>query len=219
MAENQAAYESEEKTSIAREKSRYIEVSGTDEYGHSKAHVILSYIQKFSDGTDNTLQEITISRKVIVSIFRHADAVNVWLDFRSENDADLNITWNLLQEYARPENSIDWTEEEMERGTYIGEDGNEYMIFYPMLELAISPVQKETEFMILGMNPLTFTLAPNNPKSREACVLQFTFAEEWFHVSENLNVDLYEIHQEVMNEIEAEMMTPSAQTSQVPESE
>jgi len=93
------------------------------------------------------------------------------------------------------------------------------MIFYPMLELAISPVQKETEFMILGMNPLTFTLAPNNPKSREACVLQFTFAEEWFHVSENLNVDLYEIHQEVMNEIEAEMMTPSAQTSQVPESE
>lgn len=197
--------DSEKKT--PRAKDRYIELSGPDEYGRAKTHVALTYLNQFSDGTSTILQELTISRKPIVNIFCHDDYVNVTLDFLSPRDADLAMVWQLLEAYSRPINSVDWLPEELESGIYIDEEGNERMVFFPMLQLTLSPFNREMEFGITGMSPLSFTLQPNGP-SGEPCVLQLTFNRELFFVTESdqiKGVDTEQLRQEVAEEMALDM--------------
>ena len=198
--------ESMEASSI-RATERYIEISGPDQYGRAKTHVVFTYSDRYSDGTSNILQEVTVSLKPIVSVFKHAGYVNVLLDFHYRGDADLAMVWNLLEEYQRPVNSVDWLPEELESGKYMDADGNERLIHFPMLELSLSLKGKELDFVITGMNPLFFTLQPNGPKG-EPCVLQLVFHEDWFFVTEDLgdSSDLNQLRDEVMQELGLEMM-------------
>lgn len=181
---------------------RYLDISGPDQYGKPKAHIVLNHSIRYSDGSSDELQEISVSQKPIVNIFRHAGYVNVLLDFKTRNDRDLYLVWELLQEYSRPINGVAWLPEEIETGYYTDENGEQQMVYFPMLELALIPVGKETEYQLLGVNPLFFTLQPNGP-SGEPCVLQFTFLDSWFNVVEKSDngVDLEAIRDEVMQEL------------------
>lgn len=193
-----------------RPKDRYLEISGTNEYGRPKAHVTFTYAERYSDGTEKVLREMVISLKPIISVFHHAGYINVDMDFRNSSDIDLAMIWDLLEEYKRPINSVDWLPEEIESGVYEDESGNERLVYFPVLEVSLHPAGKETEFAIIGENPLFFTLQPNGPKG-EPCVLQFTFLEDWFFVTEGdkINVDLASIRDEVVSELAMEMAEPN----------
>lgn len=201
---------SESEMKAPRAKDRYVELSGRDAYGRPKAHVIFTYLNQYSDGTSTILNELTVSRKPIVNIFCHDDYVNVTLDFLSPHDADLAMVWQLLETYSRPINSVDWLPEELESGVYIDEEGNERLVFFPMLQIGLHPFNREMEFGITGMTPLFFTLQPNGPGG-EPCVIQLTFHKELFFVTESdqINgVDTDQIRQEVADEMALEMFEP-----------
>lgn len=189
-----------------RPKDRYIDLSGPDQYGKPKAHVVLTYVERFTDGTSKILQEVTVSLKPILSIFRHAGYVHVKLDFLSPDDVDLAMMFNLLQDYEQPINSVDWLPEEVESGVYYGEDGEPHPIYFPTLELALSPARNELEYMLFGVNPMHYSLQPNGPKAQPT-VLEFVFNEDWFSVREDLYgcVDLTTLRDEIMDELREEM--------------
>jgi len=191
-----------------RAKKRYLEISGVDDRGHSKAHVMFTHLCQYSDGTQEIVDELVVSRKPIVHIFHHAGYVNVTLDFHSSQDADLAMVWQLLQHYSDPINSVDWLSDELESGFYTNEAGDQCPVFFPMLQLGLHAINREDEFGIIGMNPLFFTLCPNSPTSTEACVLQLTFDENWFHVTEQEQIaklDLQQLREEAAREIALEM--------------
>lgn len=196
-----------EEKPIPRPLDRYTEISGPDPFGKSKANIILNYSNHFSDGSSRTIQELTILQKTIVSVFRHAGYVNVCLDFSYPESQDLRLTWQLLEEYSEPKNGVCWLPEELELGYYTEEDGQQYLIHFPMLELGIVPVGKEKEYQLVGLNPLFYTLQPSN-LSGTPSVIQFTFLESWFYVAEDLGsgINLSVIREEVMDELALNMM-------------
>ena len=186
--------------------NRYVEISGLNEYFRPKAHVALAYGNCYSDGQFQVKQELLLPVKPVVHVFKHAGFVNVMLDFLSPDDGDLAMAWDLLSSYSRPENSIDWSLEALNDRVYIDENGNEQMIYFPMLELILSPIGKEDEYQFQGRNPAFFTLQANSPKG-DPCVLQFTFTEDWFTLIEEgidpVNID--SIRQEIMEEMGYDM--------------
>lgn len=185
-----------------RDVDRIVAISGSTGDGRPKAHVLLNYYEQYSDGTKKEIQTMTMD-KPIVNIFKNAGFVHVYLDFGSRNDMDLRAMWSLLVEFSRPANSVSYLPEELESGYYETPEGPQ-MVFFPVLDLAISPIGSEDSFMLLGYNPAFFTLAPNNPMG-EPCVIQFTFMEETFAVVNELDrVDPNQIQMEIMEEFEKE---------------
>lgn len=194
-----------------RPVDRYIDISGTDQYGHGKAHIALVYGTRYDDeeGTTVIHREVDIPPKPIVMISQHAGYANVLLDFLSNNDEDLRLAWDLLQEYSRPENSVSWSEEEYENHVYVDEDGKEQPIYFPCIDLILSPVGKETEYQIRGINPAFYTLQPNGPEGIPS-VLQLTFPEECLVVADEIDpIDFGSIEREIQEEEEAELMRGS----------
>lgn len=190
----------------------YIDISGTDKYGHGKAHIALVYATRYDDeaGTSVVHRELTIPPKPIVMVSQHAGYANVLLDFLSNDDEDLRQAWDLLQEYSRPENSVYWSEEEYENHVYVDEEGHEQPIYFPCIELILSPAGKETEYQIHGINPAFYTLQPNGPQGVPS-VLQLTFPEDWLVVSDEIDpVDFGSIEREIQEEEEAELMRGGA---------
>lgn len=191
-----------------RPVDRYIDISGMDKYGHGKAHIALIYCTRYDDeeGTTVIRRELNIPPKPIVMISQHAGYTNVLLDFMSNNDSDLKLAWDLLQEYSRPENSVTWTEEECDNHVYIDDDGKEKPIYFPCIDLVLSPVGREAEYQIRGMNPAFYTLQPNGPEGIPS-VLQLTFPDEWLVVADEIDpVDFGIIEREIQEEEEAEFM-------------
>lgn len=186
----------------------YIDISGPDQYGHGKAHIALVYSTRYDDekGTTVVHRELTIPPKAIVMISQHAGYANVLMDFLSNDDEDLRQAWDLLQEYSRPENSVAWSDEEYKNHVYVDEDGNEQPIYFPCIDLILSPVGRETEYQICGYNPAFYTLQPGSPQGIPS-VLQLTFPEEWFVVADDIEpVDIGNIEREIQEEEEAELM-------------
>ncbi len=190
------------------ETAYFVDISGQDESGKPKAHVALNFSLRFNDGSSIEEQELVIPQKPVVSVFKHAGFVNVHLDFLTHLDNDLNLAWKLLTDYSDPENSVDWTEEELESGYYMGVDDKEHMIYFPMLELVLSPIDKETEYIMHGLNPAFFTLQPNDPKG-SPCVLQFVFPEEWFFINDEIDpINESALHEELEAEFDEGLYGP-----------
>ena len=164
----------------------FVDISGKDDSGKPKAHVSLNFSLRYNDGSSVEQQELIIPQKPIVTVFKHAGYVNVLLDFLTREDKDLALAWKLLTDYSDPERSVDWSDEELESGFYIGEDEKKHMIYFPILSLALSPIDKEEEYMMHGLNPAFFTLQPNDPMGHP-CVLQLTFPEDWFFIDNDID--------------------------------
>lgn len=185
-----------------RDVERIVDISGPTVDGRTKAHVLLHYYDQYSDGTIKDIQIMSID-KPIVNIFKHSGFVNVYLDFGSRFDHDLKVMYDLLTEYKKPSNSVSYLPEELESGYYETPEGPK-MVYFPVLNLALSPIGKEDVYMIHGYNPAFFTLAPSQIHG-DVCVIQFTFMEETFSVVNELKrVDPHQIQHEVMQELEAE---------------
>ena len=190
---------------------RMIEVSGLNEYDMPNAQLFIVHSNRYSDGTAVVLQQLDLPPKPVVHCFKHAGYVNVLIDFLSRDDADLAMAWDLLTSYSSPENSIDWSEDELNTGIYTDLDGRDCMVYFPMVELVILPSAKINSqttndlYQLHGMNPLFYTLQPNGPKG-EPCVLQLTFAEDWFVLDDDIApVDMDQIRNEVMEEMAMEL--------------
>lgn len=191
--------------SIPKPAQRFVEISGEEYGGRPKAHVMLRYFEDYSDGSTRDLQVLNID-KPIVSVFKHPGYVNVLLDFKQARDMDLRMVWSMLKDYSNPINSMDYLPEEMESG-YYEENGTQKLVFFPLLELTLSPIGRENEFQMHGVNPVFFQLGPKSPAELDPCVLQFVFPEEWFIVDEMKNgIDLQQLKHEVMDELQSEMM-------------
>lgn len=185
-----------------RDTDRFIAISGATQAGRPKAHILLNHYLQYSDGTTKEIHMLTMD-KPIVNIFKHAGFVNVYLDFGRRTDMDLRMMWDTLSEYSSPSNSVSYLPEELESGYYETPEGPQ-LVFFPVLDLAISPIGKEDSFIIHGYNPAFFTLAPNAPDG-DACVIQFTFMEETLTVVDDLTpVDHERIQSEIHEELEAE---------------
>lgn len=188
--------------SHSRDVERIVDISGTTPEGKPKAHVLLHYYEQYSDGTMKDIQTMTVD-KPIVNIFKHAGFVNVFLDFGNSHDQDLKIMYDLLTEFQKPSNSVSYLPEELESGFYETPEGPK-MVYFPILNLALSPIGKESSYMLHGYNPAFFTLAPSHIHG-SPCVIQFTFMEETFAVVNDLDrIDPAQVQAEVMAELEAE---------------
>lgn len=166
-------------------RNRYVDISGPDENGHSKVNIVVRHNLTFADGTTTMVQEHAIYQKPLVSVFRSVNATDLLLEFESNEDVDLSMTWRLLTEYSDPENSVNWTAEEIESGKYIDEDGDVHPIYYHTLEVILVPIGHEDEYIMCGYNPISYTLRPSEPQTLIPNVLQMTFNNEWFVVQEH----------------------------------
>lgn len=186
----------------SKDVERFVAISGATPSGRPKAHVLLNYYEQYSDGTTKDIQLLTMD-KPIVEIFKHAGFVNVFLDFGNRADMDLRMLWDTVDVYKRPVNSVSYLPEELESGFYETPEGPK-MVYFPVLDLALSPIGEEDSFMIHGYNPAFVTLAPSNSFG-EPCVVQFTFMEETFTVVDELNrLDPAQLQSEITEELEAE---------------
>jgi len=187
-----------------RDTERIIDISGTTPEGNPKGRIFLRYYHQYDNNVTRDVQEPLIIEKPVISISKRAGYANVYLDFGSRNDMSLRVLWDLLMDYNRPENSVSYLPEELEAGEYDTPEGKK-PVYFPVLELALSPIGKESEYMIIGLNPAFFTLAPSEPKA-EPCVVQFTFDEENFFVFNDLKpVDYSAVQAEVLAELEMEL--------------
>lgn len=186
-----------------RDVERFIDISGATPEGRPKGRILLRYYHQYDLNETRDVQEPLTIEKPIISVFKRAGYANVYLDFGSRYDRDLRVLWDLLTEYCKPENSVSYLPEELEAGEYDTPAGKK-PVYFPVLELALSPIGKEAEYMFIGYNPAFFTLQPSNPTS-EPCVVQFTFDEENFFVFNDLKpIDYSAIQAEVLAELEME---------------
>lgn len=186
-----------------RDSERFKDISGYGPYNRPKAHVMLRYYEQYSDGTSTDLQVLTFD-KPIISVFHHPGYVNICMDFSSVNDVDLRTTWDLLTAYSSPANNVSYLPEELESGFYTV-NGIKKKVYFPLLELILSPIGKESEYEIHALNPAFFTLSTNSPLSFEPCVLQFTYDESWINVINELEyVDMNQLRDQVMHELAEE---------------
>ena len=177
------------------------DISGPAEGKRPKAHVVLRYFEQFHDGTTRDIHAITID-KPIVTVFEHPGYVNILLDFRSRNDMDLRMFWGILTDYRNPLNSVNYLPEELESGFYTI-NGKQEMVYFPMLEVILSPIGRESEFEMHALNPAFFTLAPADVFNPEPCVIQLTFDAAWFHVFDDLRpIDPSHLRNEIYHELE-----------------
>jgi len=181
---------------IRLDVQRIIDISGVDKDNKTKAHVVLRHVETYSDGTTKEIESVVII-KPVVYVFKHAGYVNVRLDFGDPRDQDLWYIWQILDRYSKPENSVSYLPEEIESGVYIDNEKRKRLVYYPTLQLSLSPIGEETNYQMVGFNPIFYTLQPQSPNGKPT-VLQFTFPEEWFLIVDKIDpIDMETLYQEV----------------------
>lgn len=181
-----------------RESSYFAAISGASNNGRPKARILMRYCTLYSDGTEIEHQAILVE-KPILSVFKHPLFVNVHMDFDQAIDQDLREIWEMLESYRNPLNSVSYSPEELESGYYTDESG-EHLVYFPTIDVTISPINSEKEYALSGINPALHTLQPRDP-SGEPCVLQLVFPEDCFSVVTDLTLNLEEIQREALSEL------------------
>lgn len=186
-----------------RDIEYFKEISGRNVSGQTKAIIGLRWFEKNSDGSETEIQEVQM-QKPIVYIIKRAGYVNVFLDFQRRNDVDLRNFWDLRTAYFDPSNSVSYTEEELDSGIYNNGPGTpDRLVYFPLLQLMISPIGKESQFIIVGLNPASITLSAPDPTG-EPCVVHLIFEESFFVVNDELEkIDLETLYQEEIQLIES----------------
>lgn len=194
-----------ERSLLERERALFSDISGADRQGHAKAHVVLRHFLQLANGTMHDIEVFNIN-KPYVSVFKHAGYVTVSLNFHRKEDVDLQMFFNLLSNYSRPSNSVSYTTEELMNGFYM-DNGVQKPVFFPMIQLVLSPIGKETQYQMVGINPVLWNLSPKSPRELDPCILQLAFKEDYFVVTEDLeHFNINELQKEIMMEVEEELM-------------
>lgn len=182
-----------------REEALFADISGENNFGRPKARIMLRYYTLYSDGTEEEHQALIVE-KPILSVFKHAGFVNVRMDFRQVIDQDLLEIWEMLESYSDPMNSVSYSPEELDSGVYKGEDGKEYLVHFPTVDLTISPINNERAYAMTGINPAFYTLQPNRPAG-PLSVLELTFQDDLFVITRDLQLDPDAIQHEALQEL------------------
>jgi len=192
---------------FARDRACIVDISGPATGNKPKAHVIIRYFEQYLDGSTRDIQVLSFD-KPILNVFMHAGYTNLLMNFNYRGDQDLRMAWRLYMEYSKPENSVSYTPEEMESGFYMDGDRKK-KVYFPMLEVILSPIGKESEYEIHGTNPAFVSLGPKDLHDQEICVMQFTFDSSWFHVIKDLEpVDMNRLRREAQDELVEETGQP-----------
>lgn len=179
---------------------QFNKVCGETPTGRPKATMMLSFYNYYSDDTRAEIGEPIILTKPIVHVFSRFGLINIYLDFKSGRDNDLRYVWQKLQDYFHPSNSVSYLPEELESGFYETEKGRQ-RVFFPTMDLILSPVGKENEIVILAHNPVIYNILPN--EQGENCVIQLAFTLDTVATS-GVNIDYDEIYSEILEEQAAE---------------
>lgn len=185
-----------------RDIEYFQDISDVNAAGRTKAILNLRWYEKNSDGTETEIREINV-QKPVVYIMKRAGYVNLFLNFMRRIDMDLQNCWDLITSYFHPANSVSYTQEEYETGVFYSEDGTpERLVYFPLLEVRLSPIGRETEYIIIGVNPACVFLSAPNP-SGEPCVLQMVFEEDFFIVETDLEqLDMELLKKEIIAELQ-----------------
>lgn len=185
-----------------RDIEYFNDISGVNAAGRTKAILNLRWYEKNSDGTETEIREINV-QKPVAYIMKRAGYVNLFLNFMRRIDVDLQNCWDLIMDYFNPANSVSYTEEEYETGVMCSEDGApERLVYFPLLEVRLSPIGRETEYIIIGVNPASVSLAAPDP-SGEPCVLQMVFEEDFFIAETDIEqLDMELLKREIMAELQ-----------------
>jgi len=203
----QDAHHSEAKPSYTKStaKERFMSISGTDRSGRPKADVFFRHYLHYSDGTMKEIEEIQM-RKPIVNIFCSAGYVNLFLDFHSRTDADLALAHSCLMRYMSTSNSVLYDREEVEQGYYFNPAGEEELVYFPILEVALSPIGHETEYMIHGYRPAFFGMFHGDGPANEPTGLQLVFKDNLFILNESIDpLDLASVQNQAVEEAKMEI--------------
>lgn len=122
-------------------------ISGVDKNGNGKCSVGLRHQRcRASDGRVRDVDDEFITEKPVVNLFRQPGGFFIVdLCFQSVEDRDLRTVFAYLQKFFAPENSA--LDDDLE---------------FPLLSLSIVPEQLDGEYWALGMNPLHYTLTPED---------------------------------------------------------
>lgn len=202
---------SEEETA-SKEKEFIKDISGINpQTKRTKTHLIIRVVETNSDGTEVEIDSIIIE-KPIVYVLKHPGYVEVNLDFGKAKDQDLQYIWKILKEYSAPANSVSYTFDELESGVY-NDGANDRLVYFPQIQLALSPVGRESEYQMLGFNPAYFTLQPGithdaySIKELESSLISFMFSEETFVITTDLDpIDMAALQMEALKENSPEYM-------------
>lgn len=188
--------------SFKRDIDFFRDISGTNAANRTKALVNIRWFEKNSDGTETDIREVTF-QKPIVNILKGAGYTHLYLDFMRDIDVDLRNAWELLAAFYHPANSVSYTPEELEAGVFFNPlAGKEQLVYFPLVQVRISPLGKETEYLISGLNPLGYTLMPPQP-GRQFCILDMIFVDEFFVVDSDIErVDMDALKAEAIDAIE-----------------
>ncbi len=193
-----------DKPRLPRDADRFKEISGADSSGRTKCEIFFRHYLQYSDGTTKEVEELHI-RKPVINIFSAGGYVNVFLNFFRRTDEDLRMAWNLVTNYMNPANSAVFLPEEIEQGYYVSAEGNEELVYYPFLELAISPLGHEKEYMIHGYRPLLYCLVGESPE-KDLTIMQLVFKDNLFIVNKEIGaIDRMAVQQEAIYEAQMEM--------------
>lgn len=190
--------------SKSRQELKYIkDISGVGSNGKTKAQIKFRLLELQSNRIKKILNEVTTDIPVL-SIFKHAGAVNMYLDFGSPNNPDCISLDKLLDEYLNPTNHFPYLLEELNSEKYL--DGEEEKdIYFSAFEVIISPIDSESEYKILAYNPQFYNYEPSAPYSKNPSIVQLTFPDDLFSIVDKLDDKiLQEIHNEVFQIIRDE---------------
>ena len=189
----------EKQTPLKQPVDYFKDISGLNDYGHPKARVMIRRYTVFSDGTQ-TENGAYIVEKPIVKIYAQPRFVTIRLDFEQSIDLDLKDFWELLEDFFDPMNSVSYSDDELESGVYTDDTG-EHMVYFPMLDLVLSPIGRETEYVIGAVNPVLKGLSPNSPDNLDPCVLNLVFSEDCVSINDTPDLDLDEIQHQAVQDL------------------
>lgn len=190
-------------------KDLILACSGKSESGNPKCMFTLFNEVWGMDDSKTTIDDLFIDKPEL-RIFKHAGYVQVDFIYESARDMDLYFQHKFIEDFSQSENSVDYTEEELEKGIYIDENGYEKPVKFPNLILNIIPRELKEKYYIMGFNPIFSCLQPLEPEG-EIKMIRLVFNEEDFLFleadSENLNVG--DIEQEAIAEADEETLSNS----------
>ena len=188
-----------------RELEYIIDISGENAQKKSKAHTFIKYYELFPiDGTERVLMELEFT-KPVVKVMHQLGYYHVFLDFGSANDMDLRMTYDLVNRFQKPENSVHWLQEEIDSGLYTDADGKQRKIYYPLISLSLIPIGKETLYQMHGFNPLLFDLTAGDIKGTPS-VMHFVFDENTFEIlDKKIEFSMNEVRLEAEEELQREL--------------
>lgn len=167
-------------------------ICGTNESGKSKSMFsIFHELWKVGDNDEKDEVANLHIDKPILKAHMHLDYVIIDFEFQSNSDHDLAHMWYFLENFTKIENSIDFSDEELERGIYFADD-KECPVKIPVLIFNIVPKKYNGKYSLTAFNPIFHTLQPKYPKD-EARVIRTVFNADNVIFNELTNAELKEI--------------------------